>query len=133
MEKIKIIFTDTILLFLSCIVEIFSYFKGIFKSNNKITLNKNTTIVPIPEKINNYPGTGYTCGSINTSNSELDKNAILKARLSKFENNSSSQNFEKQKNIRQIINNKYKKEKLLEQKYILSDKKNEQILRDWIN
>ncbi|QGR54121.1 hypothetical protein [Moumouvirus maliensis] len=133
MEKIKIIFTDTILLFLSCIVEIFSYFKRIFKLNNKITLNKNATNIQMSEEINNYPGTGYICGSTNTSNSELDKDAILKARLSKFENNPSNQNFEKQKNIRQIINNKYKKEKLREQKYILSDKKNEQILRDWIN
>ncbi|AGC02129.1 hypothetical protein H012_gp326 [Acanthamoeba polyphaga moumouvirus] len=135
MEELRIIFIDTMLLFLSCIVEIFSYLKNKFKG---IILPKKNIIETkkILEETNNYPGIGYTCGTFNLINpKEIDKETILRARLSKFDQytNSENQRIAKQNKIKEIIQNKYKKQQLHEQKYCLYDKKNEQILKDWIN
>ncbi|AGF85127.1 hypothetical protein QJ854_gp655 [Moumouvirus goulette] len=134
MDKLRIIFTDTILLFLSCIVEIINYLKNKFKGI--LLPKKNIIKTKITKEINNYPGTGYSCGSVNLlDTNEINKEVILKARLSKFDQNITpkNQNTEKQKRIREIINDKYKKKQFYEQKYCMSDKKNEQILKDWIN
>nr|AEX62551.1 hypothetical protein mv_L346 [Moumouvirus Monve] len=103
MERLRIIFIDSILLFLSCIVEIISYLKNKFKG---IILPKKNIIEAkkILEERNNYPGTGYICGSVNISSiNEIDKERILQARLSKFSQNANSSNLEKQKKLGNLL------------------------------
>ncbi|AVG47519.1 hypothetical protein [Acanthamoeba polyphaga mimivirus] len=117
METIKLIFTDTMYIFLTCINSIISFVLDSSKhllDSSKHLLNKPELNLIIKPK------------TVNNNLSDIERQNIANIRLAKFNQLTG---------INRVIQEKNKKKSLFESKYleIQKDRHNQQLIRDWIN
>ncbi|ANB50783.1 hypothetical protein [Powai lake megavirus] len=110
METIKLIFTDTMYIFLTCINSIISF----VLNGSKYLLNKPELNSIIKPKM------------INNNLSDIERQNIANIRLAKFNQLTG---------VNRVIQEKNKKKSLFESKYLemQKDRKNQQLIHDWMN
>ncbi|AZL89177.1 hypothetical protein QKC54_gp0660 [Megavirus baoshan] len=130
METIKIIFTDTMYIFLTCINSIISFIfdnsKHLFKKPelNSIIRPKIMNSNLSDNSSDNLSDNSSDNSSDNLSN--IERQNIANIRLAKFNQPTG---------INRIIQEKNKKKSLFESKFLemQKDRHNQQLIRDWMN